>query len=172
MDLRTLHHFFLRSQQSKFDNIRQWVLKEKINIRIIVTKMIFDMRSLKGLYHRRLFAVWNCLKGDPVSYEWGLSMRSVDLIMKSIARNVNRRVEQTMIYFKPVNPNRSICDALCILLFKYHNFLKTIYFLLKWLYGCNFIQVRVLKNYWLLKFHKTNFCILFCDNLLSLVGCV
>ena len=33
---------------------------------------------LKGLYHRRVFAV--CLQSDPESYEWGLSVRSVDLI--------------------------------------------------------------------------------------------
>ena len=32
---------------------------------------------LKGLYHRRVFAV--CLHSDPESYEWGLSARSVDL---------------------------------------------------------------------------------------------
>ena len=33
--------------------------------------------DLKGFYHRRLFAV--CLQRDPESYEWGLSVRSVDL---------------------------------------------------------------------------------------------
>ena len=32
---------------------------------------------LKGLYHRRVYAA--CLQIDPESYEWGLSVRSVDL---------------------------------------------------------------------------------------------
>ena len=33
--------------------------------------------ELKGLYHRRVFAV--CLQSEPQSYEWGLSVRSVYL---------------------------------------------------------------------------------------------
>ena len=56
--------------------------------------------------------------------------------MKPIAGNNDRRVKQTMLYFKGVAisgnklyPYRSVCDTLHILLFLYHNFLKTIYFL-------------------------------------------
>ena len=56
-------------------------LKEAINGREQIyekaLQVICYLLPLKGLYHRRVFAV--CLQSDLESYEWGLSARSVDL---------------------------------------------------------------------------------------------
>ena len=44
--------------------------------------MCLDMARLvwfKGLYHRRVFAVW--LRSDPVSYEWGNPMGTVHILL-------------------------------------------------------------------------------------------
>ena len=90
--------------------------------------------------------------------------------MKSTAANDNRRVKQTMLhYFKRVaifrdqkSPNRNVRDT-SHLLFQYHYFLKTIYFLSKCIRACNFVQVGVLKNIDFSNFTQTNFYILFCD---------
>ena len=65
-----------------------------------------------------------------------------------IKKKGNTRGEQTMLYFKRVAifmrklyKNKSVSDALGILLFLYDNFVKTKCFLSKWIHACNFVQV-------------------------------
>ena len=94
--------------------------------------------------------------------------------MKTKAGNDARRVKQTILYFKHVSffrnklySNRSFCDALRILLFKYHNILKTIYFLSKLIRACNFVLVlKGLEKTLTFKISlKWIFYILFCNNI-------
>ena len=66
-----------------------------------------------------------------------------------ISENGNIRDKQTMFYLKYVSIFRSkldwniisVHDALWILFFLYHNFVKTICLLSKWIYACNFVQL-------------------------------
>ena len=54
--------------------------------------------------------------------------------------------KRVAIYRSGHNRNKSVRDALRILLFLYHNLVKiTMRFGSKWVGACNFIQVRVLK---------------------------
>ena len=105
---------------------------------------------LKELCHRRVFAV--CLQSDPESYELGLSARSFDLKWNpwremTSESNADYAPFQAWHYSRNnLYLNRSVRDALRILLFWYNNFLKTIRFLSKWIRGCNFVQVTVLKK--------------------------
>ena len=52
---------------------KQW----KLPISLITILKLYIMDPLKGLYHRKVFAV--CLQSDPESYEWGFSAKSVYL---------------------------------------------------------------------------------------------
>ena len=70
------HHLHSDSKGEGWSNSQIWNLS---NI-CCATDMFSQNRvigGLKGLYHRRVFAV--CLQSDPESYERGLSARPVDL---------------------------------------------------------------------------------------------
>ena len=63
-------------------------------------------------------------------------------------RRTRYRLSQPDTVYKDKHyPDRSVCDALRILLFYYHNFFKTICFLSKWIRVSNFVQVRVFRKH-------------------------
>ena len=47
--------------------------------------------------------------------------------------------------------DKSVHDAICVLLFLYQNFMKTKCFISKWIHAYKFVPVRILKDHLLLK---------------------